>query len=206
MRTSWTAGALCALMALLLVGCGEGFHNQPLQRAELRGRIVNADPAVASVTVLVDDDSEPDEEPDDDDVLLTTGVDAEGRFVLRDVPATRLTLYLVGAATRAGYVTVEVQGARVTDLGDVVLAEAASITVRVVDEGGAPIASAEVDLDETPFERRPVDAEGRVTFGPLPPGCYRVRARAEPYEEVEQSACVAMGQALEFTVTLPVDE
>ena len=208
MRTSWTGGALCALLALLLVGCGEGFRIEPLQRAEVRGRIVNADPTVASVTVLVEDDGgERDAgESDDDDVLLTTGVDADGRFVLRDVPATRLTLYVVGSPGRATELTVDAPGGRVTDVGDVVLADAANITVHVQDVDGNPIPGAEVDVDETPFDRQTVDAAGSATFSPLAPGCYRVRARADGFEEAEQSACVASGQALQLTLTLPVDD
>lgn len=209
MRTSWTRGAACALLALLLAACGEGFRNEPLQRAEVRGRVPGADPALASVTALVEDnggDRDAGVSDDGSQVQLTTGVDAEGRFVLRDVPATRITLYVVGSPGRAAYLTVDVLGGRVTDVGDVVLAEAASLTVRVVDAAGSPVLGAEVDVDETPFERQTVDAAGSTTFGPLAPGCYRVRARADAFANAEQSACVAAGQALQLTLTLQVED
>lgn len=209
MRTPWKRGALCALLPLLLcllpTGCGEGFHNQPLQRAEVRGRVVGADPALTTVTVLVDDDGTEDDagvSGDDGEALLTTGVDAEGRFVLRDVPATRITLYVVGSPGRAAYLTVDVPGAQVTDVGDVLLQDAASITVRVTDQAGGLVPGAEAEVDETPFERKAVDATGSASFGPLPPGCYRVRARADHYEEAEVSACVATGQALQLGLAL----
>jgi hypothetical protein len=90
----------------------------------------------------------------------------------------------------------------VTDVGDVVLEDAASITVRVTDQAGGPVPGAEVDVDETPFDRKAVDATGSASFGPLPPGCYRVRARADHYEEAEVSACVATGQALQLSLAL----
>jgi hypothetical protein len=208
MRTSWTRGASWALSLLLLAGCGEGFHNEPLQLAEVRGRVVGADPALASVTVLLEDNGGGGDagvgDDDGGEALLTTGVDAEGRFVLRDVPATRLTLYVVGSPGRATELTVDAPGGRVTDVGDVVLADAANITVHVQDVDGNPIPGAEVDVDETPFDRQTVDAAGNAHFGPLAPGCYRVRARAQDYEDAELSACVAEGQSLQLSLALPL--
>ena len=213
MRTPRTGSTLRTLLALLLCpllsGCGEGFHNAPLQRAEVRGRVVGADPALASVTALVEDnggDRDAGVSDDGSAAPLTTGVDAEGRFVLHDVPATRLTLYVVGSPGRAAHLTLDALGGRVTDVGDVVLEQAASITVRVVDTFGSPILGAEVRVDDTPFDRLATDATGSITYGPLAPGCYRVRARADTFEDVDVSACVAAGQALQLTLTLPLDD
>lgn len=187
------------LLPLLAGGCGEGFANAPLQRAEVRGRVVGGDPAQTTVSVLPGDSTDPAA------VLLSTGVDAEGRFVLQDVPATRVTLHIVGSPTQALFLPVDVAGAQVTDVGDVVLPSAASLRVLVRDSTGRPLPGAEVDLEFSPFGRQTTDSQGIALFSPLAPACYRVRARAQGFAEAEVERCIAAGEAAEVDLTLQPD-
>ncbi|MBF5045997.1 carboxypeptidase regulatory-like domain-containing protein [Aggregicoccus sp. 17bor-14] len=188
-------------LLVLLAACGDGFHNQPLGRAELRGRVVGADPAVASVSVLPGDAASADggvgAAP-----LATVGVDAEGRFVVPDVPATRVTLYVVGSPSQALYLTVDLQPAQVTDVGDVTLQSAASLTVVVRDDAGRLLPGAEVDVDGTPFGRQTTDTAGSALFSPVAAACYRIRVRAEGFLDAELSRCVSTGEAVQVDVTL----
>jgi Carboxypeptidase regulatory-like domain len=196
-----TAAALATLL-LLALGCGEGFQNTPLQVAEVRGRVVGGDPQLTTVSVLPGDATSVDGGAAP---LQTVGVDAEGRFVLQGVPATRVTLYVVGSPTQAVFLPVDVPAAQVTDVGDVVLQTAASLTVLVRDETGRPLPGAEVDVDGAPFGRQTTDTAGTVTLSPVAPACYRIRARAEGYEEAEVSRCVSTGEAAQVDLTLQRD-
>jgi hypothetical protein len=198
MRTLW----LLALSLLLLAaGCGEGFHNAPLQLGEVRGRVVGADPALTTISVLPGDATSAEGAVP----LLTAGVDAEGRFVLQEVPATRVTLYIVGSPTQAIFLPLDVLPAQVTDVNDVVLESAASLTVLVRDNTGSPLPGADVDVDVSPFGRQTTDSQGKALFSPLAPACYRIRVRAEGFADAELERCVSTGETAQVDITLQLE-
>lgn len=212
------AGVLLVPLLLLGAACG-GFNNAPLGVGNVVGRVVGADPAVARVSVHVSDDAPRDDDDDggsdggvdggvdaDDEDTFVTGVDADGRFVLRDVPATHLELYVVASATQAARRQVWVEGGRTTDVGDIVPEAGAAVRVQVLDAGGQPVPGALVRVDETSFEELPVDASGTVVIGPLPPACFQLRAKAEGYEEARATHCLEAGRTLDVTLVLPVDD
>ena len=188
-------------LLLLSLGCGEGFHNAPLQLGEVRGRVVGGDPALTTISVLPGDATSAEGAVP----LLTAGVDTEGRFVLPEVPATRVTLYIVGSPTQAIFLPVDVLPAQVTDVSDVVLESAASLRVLVRDDTGSPLPGAEVDVDGSPFGRQTTDSQGIALFSPLAPACYRIRARADGFADAELERCVSTGEAAQVDLTLQRD-
>ena len=188
-------------LLLLSLGCGEGFHNAPLQLGEVRGRVVGADPAQTTISVLPGDASSAEGAVP----LQTAGVDAEGRFVLQGVPATRVTLYIVGSPTQAIFLPLDVLPAQVTNVNDVVLESAASLTVLVRDNTGSPLPGAEVDVDVSPFGRQTTDSQGKALFSPLAPACYRIRVRADGFADAELERCVSTGEAAQVDLTLQRD-
>lgn len=194
-------------LALASAGCG-GFSNAPLGNAVVRGRVVGADPSMARVTLRVAHGSESDE--DDDPVSggedsFLTGVDEEGRFELREVPASPGALFIVASATHAARLAVDPMGGEVLDLGDIVPGPGAFFVVTVLSPAGQPVPHAELDLDGTNVEHVPVDVQGRARLGPLPEGCYHVRAKADGYDEAREERCTRSGEELAFTLVLAGD-
>lgn len=230
MRSTLTLLAL--VLVLAAAGCG-GFHNEPLGSSVIKGRVVGAVPGVASVTLRIahesgsiheddheaysgnrsgsDDDSGSDDSGSDDsggdsdEDTFRTGVDADGRFELRDVPATPGELYIVASATHAAHLTVDPPGGEVLDVGDVVPQPGAFFVVTVLNTDGQPVPHAELDVDGTELEHVPVDAQGRARLGPLPEACYRVRATADDYREAREERCARAGEELAVTLVLEKD-
>ncbi|WP_224242486.1 carboxypeptidase-like regulatory domain-containing protein [Hyalangium gracile] len=213
--------ALCLLvpvLALASAGCG-GFFNAPLGSAVIRGRVVGAQPSAARVTLRIEhgsegrEDGDDDEEDDDghgsgdgDEDSFRTGVDADGRFELRDVPASPGALFIIASATHATTVRVDPAGGEVLELGDIVPHPGAFLLVTVVDGAGQPVPHAELDLDGTDVEHIPVNAQGLARLGPLPASCYRVRARADGHDEARADRCPRAGEELSLTLVMDEDE
>jgi len=202
-----TLSFLSLALALASAGCG-GFFNGPLGSAVLKGRVVGADPRMARVTLRVAHDSKSDGDDDsgsDDEDSFRTGVDAEGRFELREVPAFPGSLFIVASTTHATRVAVDPVGGAVLDVGDIVPRPGTFFVVTVLNPAGQPVPHAELDLDGTDVEHVPVDAQGRARLGPLPEGCYLVRAKADGYDEARAERCTSGGEELALTLVLAGD-
>lgn len=202
---------LALVLMLASAGCG-GFYNEPLGSAVVRGRVVGADPSVARVTLRIAHASESGEDDDSDDGSsdgeedsFGTSVDAEGRFELREVPASPGALSIVASSTHAALVEVDPVGGKVLDLGDIIPQPGAFFAVTVVNQAGQPVSQAELDLDGSGVEHVRVDAQGRARLGPLPPSCYRVRAKADGYDEAEEERCVRTGEEATLTLMMAGD-
>ncbi|WP_342375825.1 carboxypeptidase regulatory-like domain-containing protein [Myxococcus stipitatus] len=175
------------------VACG-GFNNGPLEEGTVRGRLVGADARVAKVNVLGLPSTRADVSPD-------------GRFELHGVPATAVELFMVASSTRAARTKVVAQGARITDLGDIVAPLGSFITVRLRDRGGNVPKEGEVEVDGTAFDDLLTDAStGEVRVGPLAEGCYTLEAKADKLAEVEQEVCVGVGEELVRDIVLGDDD
>lgn len=209
MRSALSLLALGLLLAS--AGCG-GFHNEPLGSAVVRGRVVGADPSVARVTLRLahssgsskDDDSS-DDGSDGEEDSFGTSVDAQGRFELREVPASPGVLSIIASATHAALLEVDPVGGQVLDLGDITPQPGAFFAVTVVNRSGQPVPQAELDVDSSGVEHVRVDSQGRARLGPLPPSCYRVRAKADGYDAAEAERCIRIGEEAALTLTLAGD-
>lgn len=197
------------VLVLALTGCG-GFNYQPLGSAVVKGRVVGADPSKVSVTLRLDDDSGGEGEDEGDggssgsggeDTIRAT-VDAEGRFELREEEAAPGVLFIVASATHAARVAVNPMGGKVLDLGDITPDLGAFFSVTVVNASSQPVSSAELDVDGTDIEHVPVDGQGRARLGPVPAGCYRVRAKADGYDDVQEERCPRAGEELPLTLMM----
>lgn len=185
-----TARTLLALGLCALAGCG-GFHNDPLAEATIIGRVVGADASLAQVTFKVS--SEHGGEGED---TFTARVEPGGHFELVDVPPLAGVVVVTASATHAAWLPVAPTGGRVLDLGDVMPRPGAFLDVQVVDAAGLPLASAELKVDALGLEDVPVDAQGRAHLGPLPAGCFEVRASVDDLGEAREDVCLAEGQTL----------
>jgi hypothetical protein len=195
------------VLVLALAGCG-GFNYQPLGSAVVKGRVVGADPSKASVTLRLDYDSGGDDGssgPGGED-SIRAGVDAEGRFELREEEAAPGVLFIVASATHAARVAVNPMGGKVLDLGDITPDPGAFFSVTVVNASSQPVSIAELDLDGTDIEHVPVDGQGHARLGPVPAGCYRVRAKADGYDEVQEERCPRVGEEIPLTLVMGPEE
>jgi hypothetical protein len=196
-------------LVLALAGCG-GFNYQPLGSAVVKGRVVGADPNKARVTLRLDHDSggegEEGSSGSDGEDSIRAGVDAEGRFELRAEEAAPGVLFIVASATHAARVAVNPMGGKVLDLGDITPDPGAFFSVTVMNASSQPVSHAELDLDGTDIEHVPVDGQGRARLGPLPAGCYRVRAKADGYDEVHEDRCPRAGEEILLTLVMGGEE
>jgi hypothetical protein len=188
-RTIRPAGAGLALLlaGLALGGCGN-IDNRPFRRGSVAGQVEGADPAVAMVSVQ----GEPG---------VRTGVDADGRFLLTQVPVGEVELFIVADATRAARVRVMVSGAQETKVDKVKPQDAGFMDVRVrikaddaVDAPQSPLPGATITVEGTPFQRLALDADGRTWVGPLPDGCWDLTVSAPGYPTQRQQGCVGTGE------------
>lgn len=207
MRTPALRVLLLALCALLGTGGCGGFHNGPLGTATIIGRVVGADASLAKVTLKLSEHEDVDggsgEAPEED--TFTVRVEPGGHFELVDVPTLPGVLYVTATATQAARVAVAPTGGRVLDVGDVVPRPGAFLDVQVLDAAGQPLPRALLEVHELGVEDVAVDAQGRARLGPLPAGCYEVRATADGVGEAREERCVAEGEALGLVLRVPGD-
>src|SRR6185312_3332657 len=115
-------------------------------------------------------------------------------------------LFIVASATHAARVAVNPMGGKVLDLGDITPDPGAFFSVTVVNASSQPVPSAELDLDGSDFEHVPVDGQGRARLGPVPAGCYRVRAKADGYDDVEEERCPRVGEDIPLTLVMGLEK
>ncbi len=108
----------------------------------------------------------------DTEILGRTAVDADGRFRLSHLPAgaARLVIWRAGARpfVRLG---AQIPAAGTADLGRLLLPAGETLTVRVTDPAGHPLAGAEVWITDGDRNEPALitGADGEVAFGGLPP-------------------------------------
>jgi len=148
----------------------------------LSGMRIVLHPGAAATGLLVDEHGKPATvhgavevelvHESDDEILDRTAVDADGRFRLSHLPAgaARLVIWRAGARpfVRPG-AQIPVKGT--ADLGRLLLPAGETLTVRVTDPDGKPLAGAEVWITDGDRNEPALitGADGEVAFGGLPP-------------------------------------
>jgi hypothetical protein len=164
--------------ALWLASCG-GFANEPLRTGAIRGSLVEADPAVAVVTILGTD--------------RRATLDQTGFFEFTGVAAGTVELHLVASARRASRATVDVGPGRLADLGAVPPAPAAYLNVEVRTRNHQlPRGTAWVAL--APWSPVALSDSGRARLGPLGAGCWTVEVDVPGLGRASASACPQEGE------------
>jgi hypothetical protein len=190
MRTTFHI-AMAALLALTTGACGN-IRNEPFRVGTVRGQLTEFDAAVALVSLV----GQPG---------VRSNVDAEGRFVLEDVPAGPAELFIVATAEKALRVGITVQGGQSIEVKRVAPNAAGFFDMRVKASQGERVTGAQVSVVGTPFQRLLLDDAGRLRVGPLPDGCYAVAVSATGFPLTQAEACVGVGEKKELKVTLEAD-
>lgn len=178
------------LMALTLVvgGCG-GFDNSPFRTGTVRGRLTEATPTVALVSLV-----------GNPGVRSTVG--EEGGFVLERVPAGKVELFIVASADKAVRLEVQVPGGGSARLEDVVPRVAGFLELRVQAPARQRVEDGQVSVVGTPFQRLSIDEDGNLRVGPLPKGCYELEASVPGFEVKREEACVDENERKEVILAL----
>lgn len=131
----------------------------------------------------------------------TVSTDSEGRYTFTGVPAGSATLKIAASEkhdTRGDAKTVEIHEQEVNDLGDVeVHAQFGSITGRVLDASGKPVAgvTVTVTIDGEEGPETTTDKDGRYTLGNLQPGVAEITFAKELYHgTIEQGVEIRSGE------------
>ncbi|NCO37668.1 MAG: hypothetical protein AUJ96_07295 [Armatimonadetes bacterium CG2_30_66_41] len=128
--------------------------------------------------------------------------DAPGRFTMDDLWAGEWMIVAAAAdyARKAAEGTVKVGSGETVEGVTIALERACTLTVRVVDADGNPVRNAEAWLY---WEgKRPVDADGRVSFEGLTPGKLKVTAGAPDWASMKRDVQLAEGETTEVTLSL----
>ncbi|MEW6435443.1 MAG: hypothetical protein AB1730_28435 [Myxococcota bacterium] len=178
--------ALATFLIAALAGCG-GLENVPLMKGVVRGALVGAD-AHAMVAVV-------------DEPGLSARPEADGTFVVKDVPHGDVELLLIVNVSAAERRTVRVTGGGVADVGNVAGRPAGTVELhfRLPDLLSPRAGSASVHGTAI---TQPVDKYGETALT-LPAGCYLVRGEVPGVPAVERSVCALEGVSLELELDFP---
>ncbi|QRK05120.1 carboxypeptidase regulatory-like domain-containing protein [Archangium violaceum] len=166
------------LMALALVAsaCG-GFDNTPFRTGNVRGRLTEADPNVARVSLVGNPG-------------VSCTVEADGRFLLKRVPAGPKELFIVATQSKAVRLPVVVPGGGSARLEDVEPREAGFLNLQVKAPSRLGVAGGRVSVTGTPFEQLELADDGVLRVGPLPAGCYLLETSVSGFRVDQTEACV----------------
>lgn len=166
------------LMSLALVAsaCG-GFDNTPFRTGKVRGRLTEADPAVARVSLV-------------DNPGLSSTVAEDGSFLLEHVPAGPKELFIVASASKAVRLSVVVPGGGSARLEDVEPREAGFLKLQVKAPSRLGVGGGQVSVTGTPFEQLRLEDDGVLQVGPLPAGCYLLETSVPGFRVDQTEACV----------------
>ncbi|WP_257458192.1 carboxypeptidase regulatory-like domain-containing protein [Archangium lipolyticum] len=164
------------LLALAVGACG-GFDNTPFRTGTVRGRLTEADPSVAMVSLV-------------GDPALRASVAEDGSFVLKNVPAGPVELFIVASADKAVRLPVQVPGGGSAQLEDVVPREASFLELRVKTPSRQRVPGGQVSVEGTPFQGLALDEDGCLNLGPLPDGCYGLEISVPGFPVKKTDACV----------------
>lgn len=189
-------GLILSLSSLGFLGLGAcgSLDNDPFRAGTVRGRLTEFDPAVALVSVV----GAPD---------VRSGVDAQGRFTLSDVPAGPAELFIIATGDKAARVPFTVQGGQSVDVPDVAARAAGTFSVKLHVRGSRKVADATATVDGTPIEATQLDDKAPRNLGPLPEGCYGVSLSAPGFLSTAVQGCVEAGKQTPLHVDLvPKDD
>ncbi|RKH43557.1 carboxypeptidase regulatory-like domain-containing protein, partial [Corallococcus llansteffanensis] len=131
-----------------------------------------------------------------------TTTDAEGRFVLEDLPLGPSALVAVKDGYTALQLSVEVKERDSTPVTQVLARIRGRVEGQVRLEGSTAHDGIQVSLlGETP--RATTDAEGRFVLGNLLPGTYTLLAEKDLFVVARQQVVVKASEAASVTLTLP---
>lgn len=187
------SAVLLLIPPLMALGCG-GLAVDPLRQGAIVGRLTEGDPSLATVFVL--------EQPE-----RQGSVEDDGTFEIDEVWAGTVELYAVVSSRRAVRTTVTVEAGRVTDVGDVPVADAGWARLRL-DAPGADLDDGEVWIAELPFDPLEVDPfTGAAVIEPLAVGCYTARGALDGADAPAVRFCVGGAEEVEVVllVTPPED-
>ena len=182
---------LLSLSSLGLLGLGAcgSLDNDPFRAGTVRGRLTDFDPAVALVSVV----GLPG---------VRSGVDAQGRFMLEDVPAGPVELFIVATADTAARVPLTVQGGQSVDVPDVKPRTAGTFLVKLHTRSSRKVLDAKALVEGTPVEASQLDDRAPYRVGPLPEGCYGVSILAPGFLSTSVQDCVGSGKQTALNVEL----
>ena len=187
--TSSVMMLLVLALALTTSACG-GFDNTPFRTGTVRGHLTEADPSVALVSLVGDPDAR-------------STVAADGTFVLEQVPAGPVELFIVASANKAVRLPIMVPGGGSARLQGVVPRAAGFLELRVRGPARQPLVDGQVSVTGTPFRRLPLPEDGSLRVGPLPEGCYTLEASAAGLPVKKTEACVKESESREVKIQLP---
>ncbi|MBN8231790.1 hypothetical protein JYK02_30190 [Corallococcus macrosporus] len=183
----------CLLLTLSSLGLGLGacgnLDNEPFRAGTVRGRLTEFDPTVALVSVV----GAPD---------LRSGVDAQGRFTLEDVPAGPAELFVLATTDKGVRVPLIVQGGQSVDVPAVAPRPVGTFFVKIHARGNLKVSQAHASVDGTPIEASGLDDQSPRYVGPLPEGCYGLSVSAPRFLTTAVQGCVDAGKQTVLNVEL----
>ena len=176
-------------LALVASACG-GFDNTPFRTGNVRGRLTEADPSVALVSLVGSPG-------------VRSTVAEDGGFVLERVPAGPVELFIVASANKAIRLPVRVPGGGSARVEDVVPRAAGFLEVRVQAPARQRVGGGQVSVTGTPFQRLRLEEDGSLRVGPLPEGCYALETSVPGFPVKTTETCVGENERAEVKVQLP---
>lgn len=184
-----TAYSVMMGLALVASACG-GFDNTPFRTGTVRGHLTEADTSVALVSLVGNPD-------------VRGPVAEDGTFVLEQVPAGPVELFIVASADKAVRLQVVVPGGGSARLHDVVPRAAGFLELRVKAPERQRVGGGQVSVTGTPFQRLRLEEDGSLRVGPLPEGCYTLEASVVGFPVKKAEACVRESESKEVKIQLP---
>jgi hypothetical protein len=181
--------AMAVLLPLCSLGCGE-LTNAPFRVGTVHGQLTESDPGAALVSVI--------NAPE-----VRAPVEADGSFLLKEVPAGEAELFIIASASKTLRVPLIVQGGQSISVGVLMPKAASFLSVQVKAPGHQPVDGALVSLVGTPVEPLRPNEHGSLLIGPLPDGCYTLNLSLSGFPQVLSDTCVSAGESKEVKVNLP---
>ncbi|HEY0096356.1 MAG TPA: carboxypeptidase regulatory-like domain-containing protein, partial [Archangium sp.] len=185
-----TSSVMMALAFALVAGACGGFDNAPFRTGTVRGHLREADPAVAMVSLVGNPE-------------LRGPVAQDGTFVLENVPAGPVELFIVASADKAVRLPVVVPGGGSALLEDVVPRSGGFLELRVRGPARQRVEDGQVSVTGTPFQQLRLPEGGGLRVGPLPEGCYTLETSATGFPVKTTEACVKESESKEVKIQLP---
>lgn len=189
MRQTAYSMMMTLAFALVASACG-GFDNTPFRTGTVRGQLTEADPSVALVSLVGDPEAR-------------CTVAGDGTFVLEQVPAGPVELFIVASVDKAVRLPVVVPGGGSTSLQDVEPRAAGFLELRVRGPARQPVKDGQVSVTGTPFQQLRLQEDGNLRVGPLPEGCYTLEASAAGFPVRKTEACVKESESKEVRIQFP---
>jgi hypothetical protein len=184
-----TVSSMMMALVLAVSGCG-GLDNAPFRTGTVRGRLTEANPAVALVSLMGNPG-------------LRSTVAEDGSFTLERVPAGPVELFIIASPERAVRLPVVVPGGGSTHLEEVVPHTAAYLSLHVRAPARQLVGSGQVSVTGTPFQRLRLEQNGQLRIGPLPDGCYTLEFSVPGFPMHLAEVCAERSEHKQVEVRLP---